>query len=281
MALMNAAELLEVYQRRALPSFDVGGGCVDFVEASFMAAEKAQSGMYLSSTPSTVENYLGYDGYVQIIQMIAKKYPSVNYAIHLDHAKEVRYVENALLAGYSSVMYDGSHLNLSENIANTRVVIARAQTVGATVECELGTIGGKEDEIEGMGSCLPSFDEVMDFVDKTGACLTAPAVGTVHGHFKGEPSLKWDLINSLKDANGNFVLHGCTGLDSESIQKVSQAGFVKFNFATALREAFKDGMLNHIQDHPEDIKPFAYLKGGRLKLTNYMSEIYKLLELSK
>lgn len=278
MGMLNAEELLSKYNRAALPSFDIGGGNIDFVESAFIAAEKSQKGMYLSSTPSTVQNYLGYEGYVTVIKMIAKKYPTVDYAIHLDHAKDIKFVELALNAGYSSVMYDGSHLSFEENLKNTIDVVTQAKKFNATVESELGAIGGKEDEIEGEEECLPSYEEVVDFVKRSGTCLMAPAVGTVHGHFRGEPKLNWPVIERLASAPGNYVLHGCTGLDLEIIGKVAKLCFVKFNFATALRESFLKGMLGHIQEHPDDIKPYAYLKAGRKELAEYMTVLFQTLK---
>lgn len=278
MSLMNAEQLMDKYYKGSLPSFDIGGGNIDFVEAAFMAAEKAQKGMYLSSTPSTVESYLGYSGYVKIINHIAEKFPTVDYAIHLDHAKETSFVMKALKAGYSSVMYDGSHLDIKENIKNTKIVIAEAVKAGATVESELGIISGKEDEHSSDHNVWPSLDDIKTFIAETGTCLMAPAVGTVHGHFKGEPNINWDLVKDISELKGSFVIHGCTGLDDKTLKKFVDAGFVKFNFATALRESFQKGMLNYIEKNPKDIKPYAYLKAGRKSLSNYMYELFEILK---
>lgn len=280
MGMLNAAELIQEYKTTGLPSFDIGGGNVDFIEAAFQSALRAGKGMYLSSTPATVQSYLGFDGYVKAIKLIAERYPQVNYAIHLDHSKELSFVKAALEAGYSSVMFDGSDLNFSDNVSKTRQAIEMAEAYGATVEAELGTIGGKEDELEGRESDLPSLGEVVEFAKETRALLVAPAVGTVHGHFKGKPQLNWPVIEALKEQNEYFfVLHGCTGLELETLRRVALAGFVKFNFATSLREAFKEGMMDHIQNHPSDIKPFAYLKAGRQSLTEHMDQIFSTLNL--
>lgn len=278
MSLMNAQQLMEKYNKGSLPSFDIGGGNVDFAEAAFIAAENAKRGMYLSSTPSTVENYLGYDGYVKVINLIAERYPAVDYAIHLDHAQDTSFVLKALGAGYSSVMYDGSHLDVKENIKNTQYVISEATKKGATVESELGIISGKEDEHSSDESKWPTLDEVKTFLQETGTCLMAPAVGTVHGHFKDEPNINWELVREITKLKGNFVIHGCTGLDNDTLKKFVNAGFVKFNFATALRESFQGGMLNYIQKNPKDIKPSAYLKAGRRVLSEYMLELFEILK---
>tara|TARA_Y100001958_G_C21241349_1_gene569192 strand:- start:2122 stop:2967 length:846 start_codon:yes stop_codon:yes gene_type:complete len=277
-ASCNAQELLDRYDRKALPSFDVGGGNVDFLEAAFEAAEKSGRGMYLSSTPSTVQSYLGFEGYVSAIQMVAKRHPGVDYAIHLDHSKELKFVEEALQAGFRSVMYDGSHLSFEENVENTKKALAWAKAKGATLECELGTISGKEDEIEEEGEKLPTFEEISRFVSETAATLTAPAIGTVHGHFKGEPRLNWAVVDQMKDLNGNFVLHGCTGLDPQILTEFARRGWVKFNFATALRDEFRQGLVEHLEKHPKDLKPFTYLKAGRSRLSSYMSEIFGHLD---
>ena len=118
MSLMNGLELVRNNQLRSIPSFDIGGGNIDFIRASFEAAELVKSPIFLSSTPSTIKGYLGYKKYVHIIKMIATDYKT-NYAIHLDHAQKVEDVLEALNSGFTSVMYDGSHASFKENIRNT------------------------------------------------------------------------------------------------------------------------------------------------------------------
>jgi fructose/tagatose bisphosphate aldolase len=106
----------------------------------------------------------------------------------------------------------------------------------------------------------------------------APAVGTVHGFFKGEPQFNWDVINSLEYSKYNYVLHGCTGLELKEIRKFSELGFVKFNFATVLREVFRGAMLKYIDENEDSLKPYLYLNSAQDALSKYMEEIFELFE---
>lgn len=280
MPLKNAVDLINDSSLRSLPSFDVGGGNIEFIKAAFKAAEKTNGSMFLASTPSTVKNYLGFDKYVKTINMIGVEY-DVDYAIHLDHASEVIDAKLALEAGFSSVMYDGSHHDIQLNIKNTLEVIEYAKKYGATVEAELGQIAGKEDEIECDSSSLPSLEEILSFQKQTNTDLMAPAVGTVHGFFKGEPKINWDVINQLPFDEHKFVLHGCTGVDFDLIQKLSEKGFVKFNFATALRDVFRKALIESIKLKPDNLKPYLYLNEACDVLSDYMIDIFFLFKANK
>ena len=276
MSLMNGLELVKNNKLRSIPSFDIGGGNIDFIRASFEAAELVNSPVFLSSTPSTIKGYLGYKKYVHIIKMIAKDYKS-NYAIHLDHAQKVEDVLEALNSGFTSVMYDGSHSSFEENVRNTLIVKSHANHYNASVEAEIGIIGGKEDEIEANNSSIPNINDILEFLQKTQVDFLAPAVGTVHGYFTGDPNIDYKLIRKLPFAKYNFVLHGCTGLEDKILNKLSKYGFTKFNFATTLRKIYRNSLLASLNDNIEHVKPSKILNPAKDALVTHMVNIINIL----
>ena len=276
MSLMNGRDLISKEINRSIPSFDVGGGNLEFIRAAFEASDLAGGSIFLSSTPSTINSYLGYNKYVEVIKLISQDYES-NYAIHLDHANEIDDVVLALKSGFTSVMYDGSDLTIEENISNTIQLLSVTKSFDASLEAEIGIIGGKEDEIQSDKSILPSLDDVMFFLNETKVDLMAPAVGTVHGYFKGEPKIDYDLVNSLPFNKYYFVLHGCTGLDFKLINEMSKKGFVKFNFATTLRKVYRDAINEALNTQTSSEKPYLLVNHAKEMLKNYMVEIFKAL----
>ena len=147
--------------------------------------------------------------------------------------------------GWTSVMFDGSHLPLDENIAKTNEIIKVAHACDISVEAELGRLGGIEDNIsvDEKDARLTSPDEAVKFVNETGIDYLAIAIGTAHGKYKGEPKLDFDRLQTIKKlVNIPIVLHGASGVPEESIIKATKLGVNKINIDTDIRVAFTDGV---------------------------------------
>ena len=278
MSILNADKLFEITseEQNAIPSFDISGGNMDILHAVFKITEKRQATTFISSTPESIEAYFGINSYIDTINQVAKNY-DVNFSIHLDHAREPDYIFKAINNGFSSVMYDGSSLQLNENIDITKDIVSEANKNNVSVEAELGIIGGKEDEIFSEQSLLPSISDCIEFVNQTDINLFAPAIGTAHGIYNNSPQISWELVEQLNtDINIPLVLHGGSGLDTKTLKRLINNNFKKINFATGIRQAFLNGILDTIKEVDGIIKPQKYLLSGRKKVHNFIDNILSL-----
>jgi ketose-bisphosphate aldolase len=167
-------------------------------------------------------------------------------AIHLDHGTSYEACEAALEAGFTSVMYDGSHHPIEENVAETARVVELANKYNASVEAEVGTLGGSEDGIE--GESMYAKTEEVEAIGKTGITMLAVAVGNAHGVYKGEVHLNMDLVKEFSDLTGlPLVLHGGSGIPTDQIQETIAKGMSKVNVNTELQQAFAKAVREYIE----------------------------------
>ena len=159
---MNGNELLEDFEGLVLPSFDIAGGNFDIAYAIGAVAERCARGAFLASTPSSIRLYHGNEYFVSTVAEVSRL-TGARVVAHLDHAQSLDDVSDALEAGFGSVMFDGSQLPFNENREASREAVAMGRRFGASVEVELGVVGGKEDEVEGE-LALPTLDECRQFV---------------------------------------------------------------------------------------------------------------------
>lgn len=155
-------------------------------------------------------------------------------AVHFDHGKTEEKIQQALDLGFTSVMFDGSHLPLKENIEMTKKIIAMAQEYDAAVEAEIGCVGGSEDGSEDIAiNCTKPEDAVL-FERETGVDALAIAIGNAHGNYKSTPKLRFDILEQCeKNTKLPLVLHGGTGITPEDFVRCSHTGIKKINIATA------------------------------------------------
>jgi len=169
-------------------------------------------------------------------------------------------------AGFSSVMFDGSHYPYEENIRLTREVVKAAHAVGVSVEGELGTIGGVEDDVQvdEADAALAKPEEAIRFWEETQVDAMAVAVGTAHGMYKGEPKIRFDIIEEVsRNIEAPIVLHGGSGVPDESIQKAVQLGVGKINVNTESQVACTQVVRDLLGENPDMIDPRKYLGPGR------------------
>ncbi|MBC7225199.1 MAG: class II fructose-bisphosphate aldolase [Anaerolineae bacterium] len=176
---------------------------------------------------------------------------TVPVALHLDHARQLAEVEEALRRGLTSVMVDGSALPLEENIALTRRVVEAAHGAGVAVEGELGGIPGQEDRLGpgGADAALTDPAAAARFVEATGVDALAVSVGNVHGFYRGEPRLDLPRLEAIRRAvDVPLVLHGASGLPEAAIRAAIARGVCKFNVNTELRAAFLQAVAAHLEE---------------------------------
>lgn len=208
--------------------------------------------------------FLGTNVLVAIYRTIAASAP-IPICLHLDHCTEMDYCKTCADAGYTNIMIDASKQSYEENIRQTKEVVDYAHKVGnISVEGELGTVSGVEDQIKVAEdeTQLANPMQAVEFVERTGLDIFAPAIGTAHGVYKTKnPKVDFERlgrINQLLNGSGiktPLVVHGGTGLPEDYIQKLIEMGGAKFNVSTELKRTLIDAKYEYIAAHREEYDP--------------------------
>ena len=223
---------------------------MEMVKAVLAAAEELKAPVMLQTTPSTIK-YGTVETYAAIVKAEAEKV-SVPVCLHLDHGSSFELAVQAMKAGYTSVMIDGSHEDFENNIAITKKVVDVAKALGIPVEAELGKVGGKEDDLEADADTNTDPAEAKEFVERTGVSSLAVAIGTAHGFYVGTPVLDKPRVSDIKEVVPvPLVLHGASGLSEEDVRECVERGMCKANFATELRAAYTDAVKKRLEEKPE------------------------------
>ncbi len=168
------------------------------------------------------------------LMVAAAENASTPVSVHFDHGKTLEKITQALDIGFTSVMFDGSHLPLEENIAFTKKVISVADEYDAAVEAEIGCVGGSEDGSEDIAINCTKTEDAVRFESETQVDALAIAIGNAHGNYKSTPNLRFDILEDVeKNTDVALVLHGGTGITPEDFVRCSHTGIKKINIATA------------------------------------------------
>ncbi len=262
MPLVTTERMLQEAQKGgyAVGAFNVEN--MEMIIAAAEAADELGAPIMLQTTSSTVR-YASVNQFYANVRAIADKV-SVPVAMHLDHGDSFDLAMQALRAGYTSIMIDGSHYDFEQNVALTKSVVTAARPNGIPVEAELGKVGGKEDDLEVEDAGYTDPLEAKEFVHKTGISSLAVAIGTAHGFYAGVPKLDIERLKEIrKHVDIPLVLHGASGLSDEDVLKCIKEGICKVNFATELRVAFSNGVKSVLAQNPDIYDPKAYLKPAR------------------
>ena len=208
-----------------------------------------QKPVILGVSEGAIKYMGGYNVVSHLVYSLVKDLNiSIDVCLHLDHGSSVESCKKAIDSGFSSVMIDASKYSLEENINITKEVVEYAHSKNITVEAEVGHIGGVEDGIA-SGVLVASLDDCIKFVKETKVDMLAPAIGSVHGVYKGEPKLDFELLTSLKNnINIPLVLHGGSGIPEDKIIKAIKLGISKININTELQQAWHEGVLKFVEN---------------------------------
>ena len=232
MSLVPMKALLENAEKSniAVGAFSVGN--MEMVMGAVAAAEELNTPIILQIAEVRLKNSpLELMGPMMIS---AAKNAKVDVAVHLDHGLKFETVQKALDMGFTSVMFDGSLLPLCDNIQAVRQVRKAADLYGATVEAELGVVGGNEGDGKAHEILCTSPDDAKLFCDETGIDALAVAIGNAHGNYPVLPQLRFDVLDDInKMVETPLVLHGGTGITPEMFQQAIMLGIRKINIATA------------------------------------------------
>lgn len=268
--LVNMRDLLEDAEKGnyAVGSFSVAN--MEMVLGVLKAAEELNAPVILQIAEVRLKQ-----SPLEIIgplMVAAAENASSPVAVHFDHGKTIEKITEALDIGFTSIMFDGSHLPLEENIEMTKKVISTAEEYDAAVEAEIGCVGGSEDGSEDIAINCTKPDDAVRFEKETGVDALAIAIGNAHGNYKSTPKLRFDILKQVDDMTDTpLVLHGGTGISPEDFVKCSKTGIKKINIATAtfdsvennVREAYKNGSIHGYYDLHEAEIDGAYKNAKR------------------
>ena len=249
MALVNMCEMLTKAKegKYAVGQFNINN--LEWTKSILETAQEQNSPVILGVSEGAAKYMGGFKTVVGMVKgLIEELNITVSVAIHLDHGQSFENCKKALDAGFTSVMIDGSHHPIDENIAMTKQVVDYAHAMGASVEAEVGTVGGNEDGVIG-GIKYADLNECVRLVKEAGVDALAPALGSVHGPYQGEPVLGFVEMEAIgKATDMPLVLHGGTGIPDEKIQKAISCGTCKINVNTECQLAFNKILREFLAD---------------------------------
>lgn len=188
---------------------------------------------------------------------------TVPVALHLDHGSSFETCKEAIDNGFSSVMIDGSHHPIDDNVAMTKQVVEYAHQKGASVEGEVGTVGGEEDGVVG-GVQYADLDECVRIVNEAGVDALAAALGSVHGTYDGEPKLGFDEMEAISEATDTpLVLHGGSGIPEFQIKKAIERGHAKINVNTELQQQWTKAVRENLAADANVYDPRKVIAPGK------------------
>lgn len=221
------------------------------------AAERAGVGLVLQISQNAITFHGGDLVPIGRAVLALAEQASVPVVAHLDHADDIELCRQAVDLGFGSVMYDGSKLPYADNVAATREVVGYAHAAGASVEAELGEVGGKNGVHDPSARTDP--DEAVEFVAATGVDLLAVAVGSSHAMTTRGAELDLDLIASLREAvDVPLVLHGSSGVSDDGMRMAIRAGMTKINVSTHLNVVYTEALRAALAAQPGSVDPRKY-----------------------
>ncbi|PKE17293.1 class IIb fructose-bisphosphate aldolase FdaB [Macrococcoides caseolyticum] len=238
---------------------------LEFTQAILGASQEENAPVILGVSEGAAKYMSGFYTVVKMVEgLMHDMNITVPVAIHLDHGSNFENCKAAIDAGFTSVMIDASHHSFEENVEITKKVVEYAHSKGVSVEAELGRVGGQEDDVVSDGVVYADAKECQELVEKTGIDCLAPALGSVHGPYKGEPNLGFKEMEEIGNATGlPLVLHGGTGIPTKDIERSISLGTAKINVNTENQIASAKAVRDTLNNDPNVYDPRKYLGPAR------------------
>jgi len=246
-------------------------------QAVVKAAEQINAPVIIQTSAKTVI-FWGTPAIISWVRELAGS-SKVPIALHLDHCKDLDLIRECIDAGWTSVMIDASSKPFEENLALSRQVVEMARPKDVTVEAELGAIVGVEDEIhvKEQDAHLADLQQAIRFCSEVRPDCFAPAIGTAHGVYKGEPKIAYDRLRQIAtEAKAPIALHGGTGLANEVFKKCISLGCAKVNISTQLKHTFIDEFVAYHNKNDTEYNPLKVIGAQFGKLKEGIVEKMKL-----
>ena len=246
--LVSATEMLQKAKagHYAVGQFNINN--LEWTKAILLTAQENNSPVILGVSEGAGKYMGGYDVVVGMVNgLIKDQNITVPVALHLDHGI-YEHCYKCIEAGFSSVMFDGSHYPIEENVAKTKELVAAAHEKGISIEAEVGSIGGEEDGVVGMGECADPAEckQIADL----GVDMLAAGIGNIHGKYpENWKGLSFETLDAIQQLTGEMplVLHGGTGIPTEMIQKAISLGVAKINVNTECQLSFAAATRKYIE----------------------------------
>ncbi len=248
MPLVNAKEMLTKAKagHYAVGQFNINN--LEWTKSILQTAEELQSPVILGVSEGAGKYMCGYKTVVGMVTaMIEELNITVPVALHLDHGS-YEGAKACIEAGFSSIMFDGSHYPIDENVAKTKELVATCNELGLSIEAEVGSIGGEEDGVIGAGECADPKECKM--VADLGVTMLAAGIGNIHGKYpENWAGLSFETLDAIQQLTGDMplVLHGGTGIPADMIKKAIELGVSKINVNTECQLAFAAATREYIE----------------------------------
>ena len=246
--LVSAKEMLEKARagKYAVGQFNINN--LEWTKSILLTAEELKSPVILGVSEGAGKYMTGFKTVAAMVEaMIDELKITVPVALHLDHGTyEGCY--KCIKAGFSSIMFDGSHYPIAENVEKTKELVKIAHAMGLSLEAEVGSIGGEEDGVVGLGECADPAE--CKAIADLGIDFLAAGIGNIHGKYpENWPGLRFDVLEKIKEAVGDMplVLHGGTGIPADMIQKAISLGVAKINVNTECQLSFAEATRKYIE----------------------------------
>lgn len=265
MGLVSMKEMLNnaLKEGYAVGQFNINN--LEWTQAILSAAEEEKSPVILGVSEGAARYMGGFSVVTAMVKALVEEMNiTVPVAIHLDHGSSFEKCKAAIDVGFTSVMIDASHHPFEENVKITKQVVEYAHERGVSVEAELGTVGGQEDDVIAEGVIYADPKECEQLVRLTGIDCLAPALGSVHGPYKGEPNLGFQEMEEICQTIGlPLVLHGGTGIPTDQIKKSISLGTAKINVNTENQIEFTKTVREVLNGDSEVYDPRKVVGPGR------------------
>ena len=248
MALVSAKEMLQKAKagHYAVGQFNINN--LEWTKAILLTAEECKSPVILGVSEGAGKYMTGYKTVVGMVNgMLEELNITVPVALHLDHGS-YEGAKKCIEAGFSSIMFDGSHLPFEENVEKTKELVAICNEKGMSIEAEVGSIGGEEDGVVGMGECADPKE--CKAIADLGVTMLAAGIGNIHGKYpENWTGLQFDVLDDIQKLTGEMplVLHGGTGIPEDMIKKAISLGVSKINVNTECQLSFAEAARKYIE----------------------------------
>lgn len=258
---MKAMLLKAEAEKYAVPQFNINN--LEWTRFILEECERLKSPVILGVSEGAAKYMGGFQTVADMVKNLVEFLSiTIPVAIHLDHGSSFENCIKAINAGFTSVMIDASKYKVEDNIKITKQVTDYARTKNITVEAEVGAVGGEEDGVADE-LAYAKVEDALKLFNETNIDFLAPALGSVHGIYKGEPKLDFHRMVEIHDLiNSPMVLHGGSGIPDDLIKKAISCGICKININTELQIAWSKGVRQFLNDDLKVYDPRKIIKSG-------------------
>ncbi len=277
--LVNSKKMLEEARINNTVVFHFNINNLEWTKIILEECNRLNTPVILGVSEGAIKYMGGYHVVSDMVKALIKDLNITNeVCLHLDHGSSIDSCKMAIDAGFTSVMIDASKYELEENIRITREVVNYAHPRAVTVEAEIGHVGGMEDDVKASIK-LADFSECLRFVKETGIDSLAPAIGTVHGIYKGELNIDYDLILELHDnLDVPLVMHGGSGLDHSILRKAILCGISKINVNSDIQDVWHKEVVKFINENPTVYDPRKVIMSGATAMKEFIDNKINILK---